>query len=597
MKQKKRAINYTNRDFNSIKSDLENLARVHYPNTYKDFSENSFGSFILDAVAYVGDMLSFYLDYQVNETFLETAIEYDNIRRISKAYGYNFRPRPAAFGLATFYIIVPAATNGLGPNKKFIPVLQAGTEVASDNGTAFVLTENVDFSNSNNDIRAARFSSTTGKPTSYAIRAYGQVKSSVLFRVTRDVDSFTRFRRVRVGPSSISEIVSVFDSQGNEYYKVEHLAQDVVYVETTNPSVQTDGVRSIMKPKVVPRRFIVDQDSTGTYLQFGFGSDEEFRTTDVLDPSQVSLKMSGRTYISNDTFDPTKLLDSNTLGVAPANTTLTIVYEANEDDSINVNAGALNTISVTSMNFPNGESNSIVTEYSVRNSLEVSNEEPIVGSTTMPTSDEIKIRSYSSFAAQGRIVTSNDYETYCYMMPAKFGAVKRANVVSDPSFTDRRIAIYVINENKSGHLIKTNTVVKQNLKTWLNRNKMLTDRIDIYDATIMNIGFNYRITVDPTRDQISVINNVNRILKERMSEKLYIGEPFSIINIYSTINKIAGVVDVIDVKMNIARGSGYNNPNISLDNILSNDGTKLIPPKNVILEIKNFERDIRGSAQ
>jgi len=597
MKNKKRIINYTSRDFNSIKSDLENLARVHYPDTYKDFSENSFGSFVLDAVAYVGDMLSFYLDYQVNETFLETAIEYDNIRRLAKNYGYKFRPRPAAYGLATFYVIVPAASSGLGPDTKYIPILKTGSEINAKTGATFVLTENVDFNHPKNDVVAARFSDTTGKPTSYAIRAYGQVKSTVLFRTTKAVGGFTRFRRVRAGPGSISEIISVVDSEGHEYFQVEHLSQDVIYIETTNSSVRTDEVRSILKPKVVPRRFVVEQDSQGTYLQFGFGSDEEILTTDVLDPSQVSLKMSGRTYISDDSFDPTKLLDSNTLGVIPSNTTLTIIYEANDSDSVNVNAGGLDSMSISLIDFPNSDNNSSVTDATVRNSIEVSNDEPIVGNTSIPTSEEIKVRSYSSYASQGRIVTKNDYEAYCYIMPSKFGSVKRANVISDPSFTDKRISIYVINQDNLGNLVQTNQTIKDNLKVWLNKNRMITDRIDIYDAIIMNIGFDYRINVDPTRDKLSVLNSVNRKLKSDMSEKLYIGEPLSISNIYNTINKVNGVVDVKEVNMKIATGGGYSNPSISIEDLLSKDGTRIVPPKNIILEIKNFDRDVRGTAQ
>ena len=114
MSNKKILVNYTNRDFNSIKRDLEEHARRYYPDTYKDFSENSFGSYILDTVSYVGDMLSFYLDYQVNESFLETAVEYDNVRRLAKNTGYNHTGRPAAFGIATFYVVVPANSSGLG---------------------------------------------------------------------------------------------------------------------------------------------------------------------------------------------------------------------------------------------------------------------------------------------------------------------------------------------------------------------------------------------------------------------------------------------------------------------------------------------------
>ena len=135
MPDRKILVNYTNRDFESIKRDLEEHARRYYPDTYKDFSENSFGSYILDTVSYVGDMLSFYLDYQVNESFLETALEYENVRRLARNSGYRFTARPAAYGMAAFYVIVPANTSGLGPNRALIPILRAGTEVQATTGT------------------------------------------------------------------------------------------------------------------------------------------------------------------------------------------------------------------------------------------------------------------------------------------------------------------------------------------------------------------------------------------------------------------------------------------------------------------------------
>lgn len=594
MKKKKIAINYTNKDFNSIKADLEELARVYYPDTYKDFSENSFGSFMLDAVSYVGDMLSFYVDYQANESFLETAIEYNNVRRMAQNYGYKFRSRPAAYGIATFYVIVPANTSGLGPSSKYIPVLRTGTEVSTNSGITFVLTEDVDFANSNNDIVASRFSETTGKPTSYAIRAYGQVKSTSLFRKTVDVGAFQRFQRVRVGPSVISEIISVVDSEGHVYYEVDHLAQDVVYREIANVDVADDNVRSILKPLVVPRRFVVEQPPAGTYLQFGYGSADPLITTNVLDPSQTVLRMSGRTYISDDQFDPTKLLDSNTLGVAPSNTTLTIVYEANERESINVNAGQLKELSTTVADFPSADNNSVVTQGSVLNSIEVSNEEAIVGNTTPPTTEEIKIRSKGTWASQGRIVTKNDYETYCYTMPAKFGQIKRANVVADASSTNKVISLYVVSEDTAGNFITTNETVKKNLKVWINKNRPINDRVSIRNAHIMNVGFTYVISVDSTRDKAIVNNSVYRTLKDQLSEKLYIGEAFPISNIYKIINSVDGVIDTKDVTMIVPRVSGINNPSVSIKDILSRDGTALLPPRNIILEIKNFARDIKG---
>ena len=75
-------INYTNREFSEIKNDLVEIAQRFYPDTFQDFSEGSFGSLMLDAVAYVGDQLSFYLDYNVNESFLDTANQFNNVVRI-----------------------------------------------------------------------------------------------------------------------------------------------------------------------------------------------------------------------------------------------------------------------------------------------------------------------------------------------------------------------------------------------------------------------------------------------------------------------------------------------------------------------------------
>jgi hypothetical protein len=596
MPDKKILINYTNKDFNSIKRDLEEHARRYYPDTYKDFSENSFGSYILDTVSYVGDMLSFYIDYQVNESFLDTAVEYGNVRRLARNTGYTFTGRPAAFGIATFYVSIPANTSGLGPDRSLLPILKTGTEVRATTNTTFVLTEDVDFNNPKNEVVASKFNSTTGKPSEYAIRAQGQVKSTVLYRTTLDVGEFTRFRRLRVGPGSIAEVKSVIDSEGHHYYQVDHLSQDVVYINTTNPNAASDGVPQIVKPKIVPRRFVLEQDETGTYLQFGYGTDEEITTTDIAEPSQISLQMSGKPYITDAAFDPTKLLDSNTLGVAPSNTTLTVLFYQNDSDSVNVAQGNLNSVSITSMTFPNANGITDGFQSGVRASLEVSNDTAIVGNTSLPTSEEIRYRSYAAKAAQQRSVTRNDYEAYMYMMPAAFGSVKRAAVINDPSSSNRRLSVYVISEDGFGNLITSNSTIKQNVKQWLNKNKMLNDNIDIYDAKILNMGFEYEIIVHPTMDKTEVLNSVQRRLASELNNKMYIGEPFYLTNIFNIINKVDGVVDTTKVTPVLKTGTGYSSAPVSIEEMKSTDGTYIQAPKNVIFEIKNFNRDIRGSA-
>ena len=593
MSNKKILVDYTARDFDRIKSQLEEHARVHYPDSYKDFSENSFGSYLTDAVAYVGDMLSFYLDFQVNESFLDTALEYNNVRKLANKYGIKSYGRPVAYGMATFYIRVPAATGG-GPDRNYLPILKRGTEVKSSNGSTFVLIEDVHFKYDRNEVVPSRFDSTTGNPTEYAVRARGQVKSAILYQNSVPVGRFTRFKKIRIGPASISQIVSVIDSEGHEYYEVECLSQDVVYLKTRNTGLDTNSVPEIIKPKVVPRRYVVYQDATGTYLQFGQGSDEENLVNDFTDPSQSVLDMVGKNYISDTSFDPKELLKTNTLGVCPSNTTINVVFEMNSADSINVSAGSLNKIVRTLMEFDSGLVQSRASN--VRSSLEVSNDTPIVGNTSLPTSEEIRHRAYASNASQYRAVTRNDYEAFIYKMPANLGSIKRASVVNDPSSSNRRLSVYVISEDGFGNLTIPSQALKENLKEWLNMNKMLNDNIDIYDAKIINIGFDYEIIVHPSRDKLSVLNDVQLKLEKYMQEKMYIGEYFSITNIYNLINKVPGVVDTISVKPLLKTGVGYQSHPISIEEMKSNDGMSLKCPRNCIYEIRNFSSDIKGAA-
>ena len=213
----KPVIKYTDRDFESIRQSLVEHAKRFYPERYNDFNDSSFGSLMFDAVAYVGDIMSFYLDYQVNESFLETALEYDNVRRLASQMGYKFYGRPSAYGTATFYILIPANAIGDGPNSNYIPVLRNGSLFKTSNGASYVLIEDVDFNNPSVEIAAARFDDSTGKTTHYALRAYGRVKSGAKFLTEINVGDTERFLKIKVGPSIINEKESVHDSEGHEY--------------------------------------------------------------------------------------------------------------------------------------------------------------------------------------------------------------------------------------------------------------------------------------------------------------------------------------------------------------------------------------------
>ena len=192
-------IDYTHRDFETIRDDLMQIAERFYPDTFQDFSEASFGSIMLDAVAYVGDQLSFYLDYNVNETFLDTAFQFGNVVRHGRSLGYKFEGRPSTYGTVAMFILLPAAPTGLGPDTNYFPVLKKGSSFSSTTGLLYMLTENIDFSDPRNLTVAARVDPDTGAPTHYAVKTYGTVVSGRLDQEQITIGSYVPFYRTTLG--------------------------------------------------------------------------------------------------------------------------------------------------------------------------------------------------------------------------------------------------------------------------------------------------------------------------------------------------------------------------------------------------------------
>ena len=595
-KEKKVRINYTARDFDKIKKELVNHAQRYYPDNYRDFSTPSFGSMVLDMVSYVGDVMSYYLDYNVNESFLDTSIEFDNIRRHARSFGYNFNGTPTSFGVITLYVIVPSNADGTAPDPNYIPIVRKGTNFTSNNGGNFMLTEDVDFSSSNADTVAARFDATTGQTTFFAIRTYGQVESGIVQIAKADLrnSSYKKFRKVRIGPSTITDVISVTDSDGNIYYKVDNLSQEVVFIETTNKDAATDGVRSILKPFSAPRRFTVERDDLGTYLQFGFGSDQEDQTG-IVEPAKIALKMHGKNYIADKSFDPSKLLETNKLGISPSNTMLRIVYKINNQNINNTSAKSITTVNNKVIDFGNPLNLVRSKTQAVIDSLEVINEEPIYSVNNDISTEELKQRVKSHYSSQNRAVTKQDYESLAYNMPGKFGSIRRVNVVNPSSSTNRAIKMYVIGEDSNGKLAKVNSKIKNNLKTWLTNYKSISDNIEIQDAKILNFGVEFHVNGDKRYTSTATYNACIEALNKLYSETFYVGEPIYISRIYETLNKLDSVLDVKKVRIFPQRNGLYSGTSVDFKELLSKDGTYYKAPKNCIFELKYPKNDIKGS--
>lgn len=595
--KKKPAIKYTDRDFQKIKSSLVEYAKRYYPNTYKDFNEASFGSLMLDTVAYVGDVLSFYLDYQANETFLDSAIENRNILRIAKQMGYKHAPTKTSHGIASFFIIVPATAVGAGYDKKYLPILQRGSRFTSSEGSMFTLVEDVDFGKSTSDVLVAEVDATTGYATSYALKAFGKVISGEYRTSTVVLGEYKRFRSVLLSDSEkIAEIVSVHDSDGNAYYEVDYLSQDVVYGEFANPSTDQLGtVPKLLKPIVVPRRFVVERDTYRTFLRFGYGSESDLTSDLILDPAKSLLKFHAKDYITDASFDPYNLISSDKFGVSPSDTTLTITYRVNTAENVNVPTGGLTTVRHRKFRFKNNSQLTNLSKKNIIESLEVLNEAPILGDTSYLSSDEIKTRAYGSFYTQSRAVTKQDYKSLVYSMPPQFGSIKRCNLYFDKDSLKRNINLYILMESPQNKFMIANSSIKQNLKTWINRHKMMNDTIDILDAKIVNFGINFTVLADQDSDKARVHSLcVNALMQHLQATKQEIGEDFQITNLYKILNTIPGVSDTLKVKIVKKVGNFYSDTNFDIESNMSADRRYISIPENVIYEVKYPDSDIQG---
>jgi len=590
------AINYTSRDFNSIKSDLVNYAKRYYSNTYKDFSESGFGSLMLDTSAYIGDILSFYLDYSVNESFLDTALEYENILKLGKQMGYKFNPNPSSYGTADFFVIVPSNTNGTGPDETYMPILQRGSSLSSVDGIGFILNEDVNFSNPNNEIIVARVNEDTGAPSSYAIKASGQVASGRTETEEISVGAFKKFPKFKLNGTNITEIISVVDSTGHSYYEVDYLSQDVVYRSTINRGSDNKVTQETIRPFAVPRRFVIDRTRNDVFLQFGFGSEIDDSNIDpAIDPSRVVIHQHAKDYTTDINFDPSNFLGTDKLGIAPANTVLTVTYRTNDKNNVNIGSDSLANVDAPIIDFDDLSALDTAKVNEVISSLECSNTEPIVGDVTLPTGDELKKRIYNVFASQNRAVTVQDYKSLCYSMPPQFGAVKRVNVVKDPGSFKRNLNLYVISEDDVGFLEKTNDAIKNNLKTWLDQGRMINDTIDIMDAKVINIGIEFTAIATLEANKYDVLSNAISLLASSYEKKYEIGEPFYLTNIYNELNGMDGIVDVSQVKIVRKEGAGYSDHFYDIDANFSDDGRYIKCPQNVIFEVKFSDTDIKGT--
>ena len=589
---KNKPVKYTSKEFDSIKQDLINYAKAYYPDTYRDFNDASFGALMLDMVAYVGDILSFYVDYQANETYLDTAIEKKNLLKLAKQVGFKMPMSYTATGKCAFYIQVPANSDG-SQNADLVPILKEGTVLSSQGGNTFVLANAVDFTHPDVEVAAGKIENEVVQ--TWAYKAYGDVISGRLETEIKQVTQYEKFLKIDLNGENISEIISVFDSEGNEYFEVQYLSQNIVLQAIRNPTGAGENVPYILKEKLTPRRFITEVSENGfVSLQFGYGSEDSLKNNQFPDPSSVVLNRYARNYYNDDSFDPSILLKTGKFGVVPPVGNLAITYRRNDSPSVNAAVATVDSVTSPILFFKTDERPTGIQLSDMVSSIETDNEEPIIGQITELTPEEIRTRALDVYAAQNRAVTKQDYLSLVYQMPSKFGAIKRANIVQDKKSLKRNLNLYVISEDADQKLVDSSSTLKTNLKTWLLQHKMINDTVDIIDGRIVNFGIEFKVLGVLDKTQQEVLEACLSKLKQEYTNQLYFGRPFYISDIYKLLNDLDEVIDTQDVVIKQKFGTNYSTYDFDVEGAITDDGRFIVVPDNVVLELKYPDTDIIG---
>ena len=588
---------FTSVTFDEIKEKLVNRARTYYPDTYKDFNKSSFGSMMMDMVAMVSEQLNFYAQFVANENFIDKQRTPHGYTSAARKSGVEIHNKYTSTGIIQVYTRIPATTNLSSPDSNYKHTLLQGATFSNPAGASFTSVSDVSVNLDARNLIGSEFSEDASRITYYIYELQVPVVSGEDRSFSVEVGTYHKFLKIEVKDSTISEILKVTDSNGNEYYQVQNLSQNMIYRESTNRSLSESDTPSKLIPFPVPRRFVVQHEGDKTFLIFGFGSEDNLKVKSVADPSEIALQMSGRKYVSDNVFDPAKLLSTDKFGVSPKNTTLSIDYRSNTVENSNAAAKTVVNISTSELLFDDEPSLDASKTAYIRNSLSCLNEEPINGSLTFSSTQEIAETIRAATGNNRRAVTLQDYVASCYTMPSKFGSVKRASIVKDTNDLKRNLNLYVCAQDEFGFLAKPSLTLKNNLKRWLGDLRMISDSIDIYDASILNVGIFFDVVLNKLCSNSTALSDIFRDLYSELTlVSPQICVDFSIGYVDIILNSMSRINRVNSVKVINKDGNNYSDVRYNIQSNVSPDGGLIYLPPHFIWELKK-EEDITGKIQ
>ena len=596
---------FLNKDFSDFRAQLLDYAQTYFPDRIQDFSEASLGGLFLDLAAYVGDVSSFYLDHQFRELDPDTAVERDNIERMARNAGIKVTGAAPAATNVIFTVKVNSQQAGVKfqPAEFDLPIIKKTTTLSSDGEVTFELTEDLDFSerDENNELIAdviVNEVNTDGTPRNYFVSRTGVCASGDRVTESFDIsDDYVPFRTITLSNIDVSEILDLRDSDGNIYYEVDSLTQDTVFSAVPNLEKDNKIVKNKIAIKSAPRRFI-RESSTGTgltTLRFGSGQAGTLDGDLIPDPSELALPLYGKKVFSSFTVDPNSLLKTKTLGISPRNTTLTVQYRSGGGLNHNVSSESISGVAQLVATFPN--SPTVADASAVKASLTVVNPAPASGGENALSIEQLRALIGSSRNAQSRIVTKQDLLARIYTMPSEFGRVFRVGVSDNPR-NPLATTMYVINRDSSGKLALSPDALKKNLVSYLNEFRLISDAVDILDARIVNYGINFQIAADPSFNPSAVLNScINKLAQYTRVANFQIGEPLRLSDLTNIVYNTPGVLSVVDLKPVSLVGNQNNREYSPVTHNMKVNTVKgmVFPPDGGIFELKFSEFDIKGA--
>jgi hypothetical protein len=570
-----RDIKYINKDFSELRQALINFTKTYFPTTYNDFSPTSPGMAFMEMAAYVGDVLSFYQDNQMQETFLQFARQTNNLYELAYMFGY----KPNVTGVATvdidLYQQVPTITSGSVQVPDFSYALyfapNSSFRTTSTNPINFLIQDPIDFSvsSSNDPTEVTVYSVVGNQPNRFLLKKTRKGISATINTTTFAFSDPTPFATIDISADNIIGILDITDSDGNIWYEVDYLAQETIYkpIKNTNTNdpnayLNNGDAPYILKLEKIQRRFATRFiDDTTLQIQFGSGiaydNDEEITPN----PFNVGIGLLSEQNKLTTAYSPSNFIFTKTYGIAPSSTTLTVRYLTGGGIESNVPANTINDIVNTPVFLTPNLNN--VTADSIVNSIAVNNALAADGGQDGDTVEEIRQNSISNFASQLRNVTADDYLVRALSLPSQYGIIAKAyiepvkaqNVSSGeiPSTLD----LYVLSYDSNNNLRVCSNTLKQNLSTYLSQYRVIGDSVRIKDGFIINIGVNFEIVVLPDYNNNDVLLACINSLKEYFAiDKWSINQPIILKDLFIILNQIDGVQTVKNV--NIVNKVGTN---------------------------------------